>query len=185
MSHNPIKECQDCSGNENFKVLYFAKFYDYEKIGNKEIRNIIIDEEPLYEYNLTKNGSSKTNERIKWEVEIKEKNKTQLVQIIGYASFGDNEEIFVYNSFSFIEKKKEDEEKKEPEEEDEYKRLFEFYLILFSFIGTIIISFGGMYVYIYAKVEIGRMSLSSNKNISLIQSPSDRTTGKTNTRMTV
>ena len=99
------------------------------------------------------------------------------MQIIGYASYEDNEEIFIYNSFKI---------KYEKVIKD---RTFEFWIILFSFVGIVIITFGVMYVYIYAKVEIGRRTLMmnnlNNTNISLIQRPSDRTSGNTNTRMTV
>ena len=122
-----------------------------------------------------KKGEIQTKEIVNWKVKIKKyEEKKQLVQIVAYASYEDNEEIFVYDTFNVkYEKKLKD-------------RTFEFWIILFSFIGVIIITFGVMYVYIYFNLEIGRRTLMlNNPNISLIQRPSDRTTGNTNSRMTV
>ena len=177
MNYNPIREClSGCTYHQDFKVKYVAKFYDKEKINMDSIGSILVDEEPLYENTLIKKGDEK--EKINWEFEIKENDgKEQIVQIIGYASYEDNEEIFIYNSFKI-----------------KYEKVitdttFEFRIILFSFVGIVIITFGVMYVYIYAKIEIGRRTLMmnniNNTNISLIQRPSDRTSGNTNTRTTV
>ena len=177
MNYNPIRECQSgCTYHQDFIVKYVAKFYDKEKINMDSIGSILVDEEPLYENTLIKKGDEK--EKINWEFEIKENDgKEQIVQIIGYASYEDNEEIFIYNSFKI---------KYEKVITD---RTFEFWIILFSFVGIVIITFGVMYVYIYAKIEIGRRTLMmnniNNTNISLIQRPSDRTSGNTNTRTTV
>ena len=177
MNFNPIRECQSgCTYHQDFTVKYVAKFYDKEKLNMDSIGSILVDEEPLYEKSLTKLGDEK--EKINWEFKIEENDgKEQIVQIIGYASYEDNEEIFIYNSF------------KTKYEKVTKDRTFEFWVILFSFIGIIIITFGVMYVYIYAQLEIGRRTLMmnnvNNTNISLITRPSDRTSGNTNSRMTV
>ena len=172
-----VRECQSsCTFHDDFIVNYRLKVYDNKVIGDKTIRNIILDEEPLYEYNLTKKGEAETKEDVIWQVKIEKFNeKKQFLQIVGYASYGGNEEIFVYKGFSF------------KYEEKLENRDFEFWIILFAFIAVVIITFGSMYVYIYAKMEFGRRTLMmNNANISLIQRPSDRTTNKTNnTRMTV
>ena len=172
-----IRECQSsCTFHDDFIVNYVLKFYDNKIIGDKTIRNIIIDEKPLYEYNLTKKGEAQTKEDVIWKVKIEKfDEKKQFVQIVGYASYQGNEEIFVYNGFSI------------KYEEKIENRDFEFWIIVFAFVGVIIITFGSMYVYIYAHMEFGRRTLMmNNANISLIQRPSDRTTNKTNnTRMTV
>ena len=176
MNFNGVRECEkSCTFHDEFTVTYVVKFYDYNKYKDKVIRNIILDEDELYEYNLTKKGEDQTKENVDWKVKIqKYDEKQQLVQIIGYASYEENEEIFVYNTFNVkYEKKVKD-------------RTFEFWIILFSFIGVIIITFGAMYVYIYAQLEIGRRTLMLNsQNISLIQRPSDRSSKNNNSRMTV
>ena len=176
INFNGVRECENsCTFHDDFIVNYTIKFYDYNKLSDKVIRNIILDEKALYEYNLVKKGEIQTKEIVNWKVKIKKyEEKKQLVQIVAYASYEDNEEIFVYDTFNVkYEKKLKD-------------RTFEFWIILFSFIGVIIITFGVMYVYIYFNLEIGRRTLMlNNPNISLIQRPSDRTTGNTNSRMTV
>ena len=178
MNFNGVKECEkDCTYHDNFEVNYFIRFYDNNKFGLKAIDSIIVNEKPLYEYSLTKKGKDETQEKVNWKVKInKFDEKEQLVQIVGYASFGGNVETFVYKTFKIhYEKILTD-------------RSLEFWIIFFAFIAAIIITFIAMYVYIYAKLEIGRRTLmmnSSNANISLIQRPSDRTSGNTNTRMTI
>ena len=175
MKYNRIRECESgCTYHENFQVKYVAKFYDKEKLNMDSIKTILLDEEFLYENQLTIYGDNKT--QIDWSLQIQENDgKDQIVQIIGYASYEEDEEIFIYDSFTF---------KYEVAKKD---RTFEFYLILFSFVGIVIITFGVMYVYIYAKLEIGRRTIMMNSanNISLIQNPSNRTSSKTNTRTTV
>ena len=178
MNFNGIRECEkSCTFHDDFAVNYAIRFYEKKNINPNEIRNIILNEKVLYEFNLTKVGEAQTKEDVNWKVKIEKLDeKAQLAQIVGYASFGDNEELFVYKSFSFKYGEKIIKDRK-----------FEFWLILFSFIGIIIITFGVMYVYIYAQLEIGRRTLMLNNanNISLITRPSDRTSGNTNTRMTV
>ena len=175
MKYKRIRECESgCTYHENFQVKYVAKFYDKEKLNMDSIKTILLDEEFLYENELTVYGDNKT--QIDWSLQIQENDgKDQIVQIIGYASYEDDEEIFIYDSFTF---------KYEVVKKD---RTFEFYIILFSFVGIVIITFGVMYVYIYAKLEIGRRTIMMNSanNISLIQNPSNRTSSKTNTRTTV
>ena len=176
MNFNGVRECEkSCTFHDDFTVNYVVKFYDYNKFEDKVIRNIILDEKELYSYNLTKKGEDQTKDEVNWEVKIqKYDEKNQLVQIVAYANYEDNEEIFVYNTFKIkYEKKTKD-------------RTFEFWIILISFVAAIIITFVAMYVYIYAKIEIGRRTLMLNTpNISMIQRPSDRTTGNNNTRTTV
>lgn len=174
MNLNPIRECQSgCTYHENFQVKYVVKFYNKEKLKMGSIESILVDEQPLYEKSFVKFGDEK--EKIDWEFEIEENDeKEQIAQIIGYASYEDNEEIFIYNSFEIQYKKAVKD------------RTFEFWIILFSFIGIVIITFGAMYVYIYTHIEIGRRTLMlNNTNISLIQRSSDRTSGNTSSRMTV
>ena len=176
MSFNAIQECKSgCTYHDDFTIKYFASFYDSKKIGDKTIRNIIVDEEPLYQYNITKYYNKGEN-RIEWEEEMKEVDKEQLLQIIGYASYDENEEMFVYQAFVIV-----------IDDNSTVDNTTEFLIILLSFIGIIVITFIGMYVYIYAKIEIGRRTLmlnSTSGKISLVQ----RSTGNinnTNPRMTI
>ena len=177
LNFNGIRECEKgCTYHDNFVVNYVINFYDNALFEGKEINNMIVNENPLYTYNLIKKGKDETRENVNWEVEIKKYDgKEELVQIIGYASYNDNEESFVYDSFKI------------KYEEVLVDREFEFWIIMFSFIGVVIITFGAMYVYIYAKLEIGRrtLMLNSANNISLIQRSSDRTSGNTNPRQTI
>ena len=105
------------------------RFYDNEIIGDKNIRNIILDDKTLYEFNWTKKGETQTKENIKYlKVKIEKfDEKKQFVQIVGYASYKGNEEIFVYNGFSI------------KYEKNVENRDFEFWVILFAFVGVIII----------------------------------------------
>ena len=65
------------------------RFYDNKIIGDKNIRNIILDDKTLYEFNWTKKGETQTKENIKYlKVKIaKFDEKKQFVQIVGYASY--------------------------------------------------------------------------------------------------
>ena len=177
LDFNGIRECdKGCTYHDNFVVNYVINFYDNALFEGKEINNMIVNENPIYTYNLIKKGKDDTIEKVNWEIEIqKYDGKEQLVQVIGYASYDGNEESFVYDTFKITYK------------EVLVDREFEFWIIMFSFIGVVIITFGAMYVYIYAKIEIGRRTLMLNNanNISLIQRSSDRTSGNTNTRQTI
>ena len=193
MDFNGVRECdKGCTLHDNFKVTYIVRFYDKEKVGNKTIKNIIVGQDYLYEYNLSKIGGDETSKKVNWEVYIQKYNKKeQLIQIVGYASLEDNEEIFSYETFNLKyddEEKDDDDDDEEDDEENRSKNKFKFRIILFCFILVIIITFGAMYVYIYTQIEIGRRTLMMNSaanNISLIQSPSYRSTDKSNSRMTV
>ena len=178
MNFNGVRECDEgCTFHDNFKVNYIIRFYDSSKFGKKTINNIIVNEKPLYEFSLTKKGKDETLEKVNWKIKIQKfDEKEQLVQIVGYGSLDGNEESFVYNTF------------KTHYEQVLPDRTFEFLIIFGSFLLAIIITFIGMYIYIYSKLEIGRRTLmlnNPNANISLIQRPSDRTTKNTNTRMTI
>ena len=177
MNFNGVRECdKDCTFHDNFEVNYIIRFYDNSKFGTKKINNIIVNEKPLYEYSLTKKGKEETKERVNWKVKIKKfDEKEQLVQIVGYGSLDGNEESFVYGTLKIH------------YEQILNDRSFEFWIIFGSFIAIIIITYIAMYVYIYAKLEIGRRTLMLNNSnaISMIQRPSDRTSGNTNTRMTI
>ena len=178
INFNGVRECDSgCTLHDNFVVYYVINFYDKELFTKEVIDEIIVDETPIYSYNLTKKGKEETRSVVNWKVKIQEfDKKEQLVQIIAYASYEGNEESFAYKSFNI---------------HYEFKgvdRDFEFWIILMSFIAAIIITFIGMYVYTYAKIEIGRRTLMLNTpNISLIQSSSDRSSGntKTNSRVTI
>ena len=177
MNFNGVRECEkDCTFHANFEVNYNIRFYDNDKFGTKTINNIIVNEKPLYEYSLTKKGKEETQEKVNWKVKIEKfDEKEQLVQIVGHAFLDGNEETFVYNTFKIhYEKILND-------------RSFEFWIIFCSFIAGIIITYIAMYVYIYSKLEIGRRTLMLNNSnaVSMIQRPSDRTSGNTNTRMTI
>ena len=190
MTFNGIRECEKgCTLHDDFKVIYIIKFYNKEKIGNEEIKNIIVDEEYLYEYSISKFGGDETSKKVDWKVNVQKYNKIeQLVQIVGYASYADNEEIFSYNTFNVKYEGEEEDDDEDDEEKNKDDNRFKFRIILFCFVLIIIITFGAMYVYIYTQIEIGRRTLMLNSGanaISLIQSPSYRSTGNTNPRMTV
>ena len=143
-----ISQYKSQSPSSDFKVIYNISFYDKEKLGIDVIKAKIEDEEPLYKYSIVKIGDE-TKGDIDWEVDINgTDNKYQIVQLIGEASFEDIKEIYVYNSFifKFTKKVKKD-------------RTFEFWLILICFVVIVIITYIGMFVYIYATMSFGRNTL--------------------------
>ena len=151
MSFIGIAQYESAEPSSDFRVNYTINFYDKEKLGIDEIRALIDFEIPLYNYRVEKKGTE-TKGEINWEVKVQENNnKKQIVQLVAEASFEGNKEIYVYNSFVFSYNK---------EEEDTTDKKQEiFWIIFFSFIGAIIITFGVMYVYFYATIEIGRDTL--------------------------
>ena len=136
----------------NFTVNYTANFYNQDN-----------SETPIYSRSLDKEGKD-TKGRIDWTVDI-EKNdqKNQKVKIMGEASYNGVTENFEYDPFYI----------KYTEEEDD--KTVAFWVIYFSFIGAIIITFGVMYVYFYATLEIGRDTLMlNNLNSGLNESKADQ-----------
>ena len=162
MNFAPVKECgdsdSDCTPHDDFTVKYVASFYDKKKFEGIIIRNIIVDEEPIMEKELIRKYDKK-EDKIEWSIKVTDDEPDYFIQIVAYASYDENEEILVYKSF-VIDRTHTGED-----------RTFEFWIILFSFIGITIITFGAMYVYIYAKIEISRRTLMLNNStkVSLVR----------------
>ena len=142
------------SNISDFSVNYTVNFFDQEKVGIDEIQAELTGINPLYSsYMIKQNPES----NLTWKLNIKENDeKEQIAQIIATAQYNDITETFAYNSFRFTYSKN----NKQIED-----RTFEFWLIFCSFLGIIVITFIGMYVYIYSTLEIGRNTLVLN-NIS-------------------
>ena len=139
MNFEGIHQNESDVQDDDFQVKYTANFYNQEN-----------SETPIYSRSMDKKGKD-TKGRIDWTVDI-EKNdqKNQTVKIIGEASYNGVIEKFEYDPFYI----------KYTEEEDD--KTVAFWVIYFSFIGAIIITFGFMYVYFYATLEIGRDTLMLN-----------------------
>ena len=139
MNFEGIHQNESDIPDDGFKVKYTANFYNQEN-----------SETPIYSRSMDKKGKD-TKGRIDWTVDI-EKNdqKNQTVIIMGEASYNGVTENFEYDPFYI----------KYTEEEDD--KTVAFWVIYFSFIGAIIITFGVMYVYFYATLEIGRDTLMLN-----------------------
>ena len=139
MNFEGIHQNESDIPDDGFKVKYTANFYNQDN-----------SETPIYSRSLDKEGKN-TKGRIDWTVDI-EKNdqKNQKVKIMGEASYNGVTENFEYDPFYI----------KYTEEEDD--KTVAFWVIYFSFIGAIIITFGVMYVYFYATLEIGRDTLMLN-----------------------
>ena len=139
MNFEGIHQNESDIPDDGFKVKYTANFYNQDN-----------SETPIYSRSLDKEGKN-TKGRIDWTVDI-EKNdqKNQTVKIIGEASYNGVIEKFEYDPFYI----------KYTEKEDD--KTVAFWVIYFSFIGAIIITFGVMYVYFYATLEIGRDTLMLN-----------------------
>ena len=138
-----------------FSVNYTVKFYNKEDVGIDELQAEYIEIKPLYSYSILRD---KPEPYIEWDVDIQENGeKEQIAQIIALATSTDNiKETFAYNSFRFTYTKSDKENK---------DRILEFWVIYFCFIGIIVITFIGIFVYIYSTLEIGRNTLMIN-NIS-------------------
>ena len=138
-----------------FSVNYTVKFYNKEDVGIDEFQAEYIEIKPLYSYSILRD---KPEPYIEWDVDIQENGeKEQIAQIIALATSTDNiKETFAYNSFRFTYTKSDKENK---------DRILEFWVIYFCFIGIIVITFIGIFVYIYSTLEIGRNTLMIN-NIS-------------------
>ena len=135
----------------NFNVNYTVNFYDKEKVGIDEIQAELTGIKPLYSFSILRN---KPESDMEWGVEIKKNDeKEQIAQIIAKATFNDIQETFAYNSFRFTYSEN------DKEKED---RKFEFWIIFCCFLGIIVITFIGLYVYIYSTLEIGRNTLIVN-----------------------
>jgi len=165
-----IEQYKSQNPNSDFKVIYTLSFYNKEKIGIDYIKTIL-KKEPLYQYTLVKIGNE-TKGDIDWIVDINgTENQYQIGQLIGEASFKDVKEIYTYNSFTFKFTK-----------EEKNDKTFEFWLILIGYVGIVIITFIGMFVYIYATMNIGRNTLLevSGSGTGLINSVStqDRESNK-------
>ena len=131
------------SPNFDLKVIYTIKFFDKEKLGIDYIKTII-NEEPLYQYSLVKIGNESKGE-INWAVDINgTNNQYQIVQLLGEVSYKVIKEIYLYNSFIIKIKK---------------DRTFEFWLILMGYLGSVLLTYIGTFVYIYATMEFGRNTI--------------------------
>ena len=145
-----IEQSKFQSPNSDFKVIYTIKFYDKEKLGLDYIKTII-DEEPLYQYSLVKIGNE-TKGVINWAVDINgTDNQYQIVQLLGEASYKNIKEIYLYNSLILKITKEKEKVKKD--------RTFEFWIILMSYLGIVLITFVGTFVYFYATMNFGRNTI--------------------------
>jgi len=152
MNFEGIHQNESDVQDDDFQVKYTANFYNQEN-----------SETPIYSRSMDKKGKD-TKGRIDWPVDI-EKNdeKNQTVIIMGEASYNNVTENFEYDPFYI----------KYTEKEDD--KTVAFWVIYFSFIGAIIITFGVMYVYFYATLEIGRDTLMlNNLNSGLNESKADQ-----------
>jgi len=139
----------------NFTVNYTANFYNQE----------ISEKTFLYSFTLNKTGEE-TKGRIEWIVNVEKNDQNnQIVLIKAEASYNDDKENIEYDPFTI----------KYTEKEEEDDKTVAFWVIYFSFIGAIIITFGVMYVYFYATLEIGRDTLMlNNLNSGLNESKADQ-----------
>ena len=157
MNFTGINQYESENPSSNFQVIYSIKFYDKEKLGIDEIKAPIECMNPLLYYSLVKVGEE-TRGKINWEVKVEENNqKNQVAQIVAEASLEDIKEIYIYDSFIFNYTKKD--EKKSVDNTEA------FWFIFFALIASITLTFGVMYVYFYATIDIGRDTLRLN-NIS-------------------
>ena len=142
MNFEGIHQFESEEPNSEFTVNYTANFYNQENDGAF-----------LYSYSLVKIGNQ-TKGKVNWEVDIqKNEQKNQTVEIKAEASFNDIKENFGYDTFII---------KYTEKEEEKSDKTFEFWMIYFGFLGSIILTFGVMYVYFYATMEIGRNTLMLN-----------------------
>ena len=141
MNFEGIHQFESEEPDSEFTVNYTANFYNQENDGAL-----------LYSYSLAKKGNQ-TKGKVNWEVDIqKNDEKNQTVEIKAEASFNDIKENFGYDTFII----------KYTKEEEKSDKTFEFWMIYFGFLGSIILTFGVMYVYFYATMEIGRNTLMLN-----------------------
>ena len=142
MNFEGIHQFESEEPDSEFTVNYTANFYNQENDGAL-----------LYSYSLAKKGNQ-TKGKVNWEVDIqKNEQKNQTVEIKAEASFNDIKENFGYDTFII---------KYTEKEEEKSDKTFEFWMIYFGFLGSIILTFGVMYVYFYATMEIGRNTLMLN-----------------------
>ena len=142
MNFEGIHQFESEEPDSEFTVNYTANFYNQENDGAL-----------LYSYSLAKKGNQ-TKGKVNWEVDIqKNDEKNQTVEIKAEASFNDIKENFGYDTFII---------KYTEKEEEKSDKTFEFWMIYFGFLGSIILTFGVMYVYFYATMEIGRNTLMLN-----------------------
>lgn len=163
INFNGIKQSKSENPDSNFKVNYTLNFYDQKKLDIDFISAVLEEGTPLYTYSLLKQGEE-TKELINWEINIKTNDKKeQIAQLIAEASFEDNKEVYVYNSFRFTYK-----------EEEKGDSTFQFWIIFGCYIFFITITFIFMYVYFYATLEIGRNTLKVNNIITFEDSVSSQ-----------
>ena len=142
MNFEGIHQFESEEPDSEFTVNYTANFYNQENDGAF-----------LYSYSLVKIGNQ-TKGKVNWEVDIqKNEQKNQTVEIKAEASFNGIKENFGYDTFII---------KYTEKEEEKSDKTFEFWMIYFGFLGSIILTFGVMYVYFYATMEIGRNTLMLN-----------------------
>ena len=142
MNFEGIHQFESEEPDSEFIVNYTANFYNQENDGAF-----------LYSNSLVKIGNQ-TKGKVNWEVDIqKNDEKNQTVEIKAEASFNDIKENFGYDTFII---------KYTEKEEEKSDKTFEFWMIYFGFLGSIILTFGVMYVYFYATMEIGRNTLMLN-----------------------
>ena len=142
MNFEGIHQFESEEPDSEFTVNYTANFYNQENDGAL-----------LYSYSLAKKGNQ-TKGKVNWEVDIqKNDEKNQTVEIKAEASFNGIKENFGYDTFII---------KYTEKEEEKSDKTFEFWMIYFGFLGSIILTFGVMYVYFYATMEIGRNTLMLN-----------------------
>ena len=154
MNFTGIQQYESDNPNPNFQVVYSVYFYDKENLGFDNIKAQIKGVSALYSYSLTKKGEETKNE-ISWKVDIKDnEKKTQIVQLIAEASFGETKEIYIYNSFTF-------------KYGEKVNRDYEYWVIFFCFIGIVIITYIALYIYLYItnNMEMKTPTIT-NKNLN-------------------
>ena len=140
MNFEGIHQFESGDPDPDFQVIYTANFYNQEN-------GAVLP----YNYSFAKTGGEAQG-KINLDVEIqKNDQKNQIVQIKAKASFNNTEENFTYKNFTI-----------KYTEEEKSDKTFEFWMIYFGFLGSIILTFGVMYVYFYATMEIGRNTLMLN-----------------------
>jgi hypothetical protein len=156
---------QDPKGipNNDFKVIYIARFYDKQQLGIDTIQSFIENIDPLYTRYMIKIGND-TKEKMNWEIEIEENsNRTQIAILTAEAMLNSKIEKFNYNSFIFkYEKKKKD-------------RTNEFWIIFGGMVGIVLITYCAITIFIIITKNKEKPT-EKPEDLDAIQSPSQRET---------
>ena len=166
--HIEFESVREDSTHTDFKVKYYLRFYDKEKLGNIDsIETIYVKENYLYQFEKEVQGDE-TKNVLTYDFEIEENNgKEQIMYLVAYASYEKNEEIISYDSVVL---------KYDNNNNDEgYVNLNEFWVTVFVFMGVIVVSFGVVFVYLFAKNDVHKRPGVSNSylEISKVKSTSE------------